>query len=214
MRKLVLKMSVSVDGFVGGPNGEIAWIFNSMDDGAARWVLDTLGQADVHIMGSRTFYDMAAYWPSSAEPFAAPMNEIPKVVFSRKGALEVPRPELTTAALADATRIRGGGSKPSADLPPSAASWVEARVADGDLAEEISRLKQQPGKEILAHGGARFAQSLVKLGLIDEYRLLVHPVALGSGLPLFAALPKSLDLQLVSTTAFSAGAVAHVYRPA
>jgi riboflavin biosynthesis pyrimidine reductase len=71
---------------------------------------------------------------------------------------------------------------------PAVESWRAARVATGDLAEEIARLKREPGKDILAHGGARFAQSLVKNALIDEYQLLIHPVALGRGLPLFAHL--------------------------
>jgi riboflavin biosynthesis pyrimidine reductase len=68
---------------------------------------------------------------------------------------------------------------------PNAASWAEAQIANGDLATEIGRLKQQPGKDIVAHGGAGFAQSIARLGLIDEYRLVVHPVALGAGLSLF-----------------------------
>ncbi len=88
--------------------------------------------------------------------------------------------------------------------------WEGSRVVSGDLVEEISRLRQQSGKDILAHGGASFAQSLSSLGLVDEYRLIVHPVVLGSGLPLFAS---PMDLTLVTTTAFSGGAVAHVYRP-
>jgi dihydrofolate reductase len=79
------------------------------------------------------------------------------------------------------------------------------------LAEEVARLKHEPGKDILAHGGAAFAQSLVRLGLVDEYRLLVHPVALGRGLPLFSAIATPLDLELVDLKRFSGGAVAHVY---
>ncbi len=83
MRKLVLKMHVSVDGFVGGPNGEVDWVFKSMDEGAMAWTVDALWQAGVHIMGSRTYYDMAAYWPTSTEPFAPPMNEIPNPACTR-----------------------------------------------------------------------------------------------------------------------------------
>jgi dihydrofolate reductase len=214
MRKLVLKMSVSVDGFVGGPNGEIDWIFRTLDENVTAWILDTLWQAGVHIMGSRTFHDMTAYWPRSREPLAAPMNEIPKVVFSRKGFVEPARAELTTAALRDASRSRTAqGLAPSPAASRSAATWADARVASGDLAEEITGLKQQPGRDILAHGGARFAQSLARLGLIDEYRLVVHPVALGKGLPLFFDLPKPIDFKLVSTTPFGNGVVAQVYQP-
>jgi len=186
-------MSVSIDGFVGGPDGENEWIFRSTDDAAARWVTDTLRQADVHIMGSRTYHVMAAYWPSSKKPFAAPMNEIPKVIFSRKGIS--PGTAATTTALRDAS--------------PSERSWAEAPVAS-DLVEEIARLKQQDGKIILAHGGASFAQSLVEHDLVDEYRLLVHPVVLGRGLPIFSRA-RPFDVQLVSTTAFASGAVANIY---
>jgi dihydrofolate reductase len=76
------------------------------------------------------------------------------------------------------------------------------------------KLKHQDGKDILAHGGASFAQSLVKLNLIDEYQLLTHPVALGKGLGLFATLPQALNLKLTDSKSFKGGAVAHIYRPA
>jgi dihydrofolate reductase len=74
--------------------------------------------------------------------------------------------------------------------------------------EELARLKQEPGRAILAHGGAEFAQSLFRLRLIDEYRLIVHPVVLGRGLPLFK---EPMDLNLLSTRSFPAGAVALIY---
>ena len=84
----------------------------------------------------------------------------------------------------------------------------------GALADDIAQLKSEPGKDIVAWGGAGFARSLVKLGLPDEYRLLVHPTVLGSGLPIFSELPKSMALTLVETKAFDKGAVGHVYQPA
>jgi dihydrofolate reductase len=208
MRKLILKMSVSVDGFVGGPSGEIDWIFKSFDAGATAWTVDTLWQAGVHIMGSRTFRDMAAYWPTSSESFAAPMNEIPKIAFSRTGSLGAAS---TTRALEDANRLRKGDD--AAPAPSGASSWTNPGIASGDLAEQIARLKQQPGKPILAHGGASFARSLVQHGLVDEYHLLTHPIALGHGLPLFSGLAKPLDLKLLSATSFDGGAVAHIYQP-
>jgi dihydrofolate reductase len=178
MRRLVLKMSVSVDGFVGTDSGSVDWIFPSLTDDAAAWEVDTLRQAGTHIMGRATYQDMAAHWPTSTEVFAAPMNEIPKVVFSQ--------------TLTDT-------------------DWAGSRVANGDLVTEIARLEHEPGKDILAHGGAGFARSLSRLRLVDEYRLLVHPVVLGSGLPMFA---DPMNLRLIGTTAFSGGAIAHVYRPA
>ena len=75
-------------------------------------------------------------------------------------------------------------------------SWSHPTVLAGDLCAEIAGLKQQPGKDIFAHGGAGFARSLIKFGLVDEFHLLVHPVALGTGLSPFRDLPRPLDLQL------------------
>lgn len=133
------------------------------------------------------------------------MNQIPKVVFSRSNRAQGASAGSTTTALRDATRVRAASDAcASPAVSGYSAEWLGSAVAAGELVEEIGRLKQQAGKDILAHGGARFAQSLVQHALIDEYRLLVHPVALGRGLPLFAALPRSLDLRLVSTAAFAA----------
>ena len=213
MRKLILKMSISADGFVGGLNGEIDWIFRSMDNSVAAWTVDLLWQAGVHIMGSRTFHDMASYWPASNEPFAAPMNEIPKVVFTRKGFIEPTSDELTTNALKDARMYSEGLFNVSDTLSLHAHTWANAEVATGDLTNEIARLKQQEGKFILAHGGAGFAQSLVRLGLVDEYRLLIHPVILGKGLSLFSTATTPFDLKLESSITFKTGAIANVYIP-
>jgi dihydrofolate reductase len=215
MRKLILKMSISIDGFVGGPNGEIDWLLKSIDAETTNWLLSTIWNAGVHIMGSRTFNDMASFWPYSTEPLAAPMNEIPKVVFSKKGLDESLNPGLTTAAYRDATLLRtADGSKHSFVVSPAASTWKDARVATGDLATEIMFLKQQTGNDILAHGGASFAQSLAALGIIDEYQLLTHPVALGAGLPLFSSIPKALELKLINLQTFNSGAVAHTYHKA
>lgn len=213
-RKLVLKMSVSLDGFVCGPNGEADWIFRSSGgDDSTAWVLDTLHGASVHIMGSRSYYDMAAFWPYSEIPIAAPMNDIPKVIFSKNGIKEGTQAERTTAAFAEAKarNAQRHGATPTAAVLKS---WTDPTVASGDLAEEIRRLKEQPGNYILAHGGASFAQSLVASGLVDEYQLGIHPVVLGQGKPLFSALRSPADLRLVSVTPFASGAMAVVYQPA
>jgi riboflavin biosynthesis pyrimidine reductase len=146
-------------------------------------------------------------------PFVPPMNDIPKVIFSRTGLKERARAE-TTRALADAKAHHKGERQ---GVTPTAAvlkSWAEPMVARGDLAEEILRLKEQPGNFILAHGGARFAQSLVATGLVDEYRLAIHSVVLGQGQPLFSGLRSPIDLRLISTTSFGSGAVVAIYQPA
>jgi dihydrofolate reductase len=213
MRKLILKMSVSIDAFVGGPKNEADWIFVSMDQGAVDWTMNSIWQAGVHIMGSHTFHDMASYWPSSNEVYAAPMNEIPKVVFSSNPKVTDPAARVTSEAARDASRASGVQANAAAAGSANEQSWLHARVMSGDLATNIAQLKSEPGKDIMAHGGAKFARSLVRLGLVDEYQLLVHPFALGQGLPIFSELPKRMALQLVSATTFPSGAAAHVYRP-
>ena len=211
-RKLVLKMSVSLDGFVAGPNGEADWIFRSSGGAdSTEWVLDTLRGAGVHIMGSRSYHDMAAFWPYSDMPIASPMNDIPKVIFSRTGIKSTQVDPSPALAEAKARNAEQHGITPTAAV---LRSWAEPTVASGDLVEEVLRLKEQPGHFILAHGGARFAQSLVASGLIDEYRLGIHPVVLGRGQPLFSGLRSPVDLRLISATPFRSGAVAAIYQPA
>ena len=161
-------------------------------------------------MGSKTFYDMAAYWPTSSDLLAKPMNEIPKVVFSKKGFVEKPNANLTSQALKDKTQHDTENGISNDSLKSNNLTWTNVPVAT-DLEGEIKKLKQQKGNFLLAHGGARFAQSLVKYGVIDEYRLLIHPVVLGKGLSLFAQAPNQIDLELVSSTQFGSGIVANVY---
>lgn len=93
----------------------------------------------------------------------------------------------------------------------TSADWPDSRVAQGDTADEIARLKGEPGGDIVAHGGTRFVQSLVRLGVVDEYRLYVYPLAAGSGSSLFATLDGAQPLRLVSSTAFPSGVLELVY---
>lgn len=134
------------------------------------WILPVLWDASVHVMGAGVYADMAAYWPSATDDLAAPMNEIPKVIFSST---------------------------------VESSEWEGATIESGDLATAIGRMKQHDGKPILAHGGARFARSLSRLGLVDEYLLIQHPIALGEGLPIFDS---EVDLELADVRRFGGGA--------
>ena len=99
----------------------------------------------------------------------------------------------------------------SKTLPTS--RWAGSRIARGSLAEEIAALKSESGGEIMAHGGAAFVQALSRLALIDEYRLVILPVAVGNGLPLFRDLPRPLRVDLTEARTFPDGTVIHVYQP-
>ena len=97
----------------------------------------------------------------------------------------------------------------------SADDWPETRIADGDTAQEIAKLKAEPGKDLVAAGGTEFMHSLIKLGVVDEYRLWVLPAATGKGAPLFPELDEAVRLRLVKSTAFpSSGVLELCYAPA
>lgn len=203
MRELKLAMSITLDGFVSGPNGEIQWVFSG-DQAAIDWKVETLGGAGLHVMGSGAFQAMAPFWPSATLVFAPVMNQIPKAVFSRQD------PTVIKAGVVQAlASARADGTA----LHPDADSWADAYVAGGDLAEEVARLKAQDGKPIIVHGGAAFARSLIAHNLVDEYILGVYPIVLGQGVPIFSELPAPRPLTLVSTKTFPSGFMAQVYRP-
>jgi dihydrofolate reductase len=189
-----MKMSISVDGFVSDADGKNDWIFKTGDEESLAWSVGSISQAGMIIMGRKSFENMAPYWPTATGPFAAPMNEIPKALFTLKGFKGI-NPRNTT----------------NAELSPAAASWVGARIFDGDLAEGIRELKAEPGKPIVAIGGAGFMRSLMATGLIDEYVLAIHPVALGLGLPIFRDLAIPLYLNLMDVKTFPKGIVVHHY---
>jgi dihydrofolate reductase len=180
MTRVVLQMGISIDGFVTAEDGSQPWLGDPGDDAAQRWRLETVRGADAHLMGRVTYLEMASHWPTSDSDYAAPMNEIPKVVFSK------------TLETAD---------------------WPESRIASGDLAEEIERIRAELGGYAIAYGGASFARSLIREGLVDEYRLNVQPAALGAGKPIFSELPEPIKLELVEARPFGAGNVGHVYVP-
>ncbi len=182
MRRLVLQMGVSLDGLIAHP-GEARAAGPGVppeDPALKARKLGWIRNADLHLMGRTTYEEMAGFWPTSDDEYAAPMNDIPKVVFSK------------TLTRAD---------------------WPQSTIARGEVADEVNALKREPGKDLIAWGGATFAQSLSRLGLVDEYRLVFQPVALGHGRSLFAGLSAPLVLSLVEATAYG-DAVLHVYRPA
>src|SRR5579859_7886620 len=177
MRRVVLQMGVTLDGYVAGTGD---WGLPPEHPDVQAWKVASLRQAGTHIMGRVTYEQMAAHWPAATGDYAAFMNKLPKVVFSKT---------------------------------LQAADWPGSRIARGDLAEEIAALKSESGGEIMAHGGAAFVQALSRHGLVDEYRLVILPVALGSGLPLFSDLAKPLRVDLTEAKSFPDGTAIHVYRP-
>jgi dihydrofolate reductase len=186
VRRLILCMSMSLDGFVARSDGVIDWLAEdrgrSADHGDQRHriTLELLGQIGLIVLGRGAYEDMVQGWLGSDNPMARLMNTLPKVVFSKS---------------------------------LSAVDWNNARLSRRPLQEEIPELKREPGRDIIVFGGARIAHSLIRGRLVDEYRLTVHPVALGAGLSLMHGLPEPQRLELISSTAYADGCVAQVLRP-
>jgi dihydrofolate reductase len=178
MRNVILIMTASIDGFVVAPTGHSGGF--PEPDGLKRWKLNRIQHAGTHIMGRVTYEEMAGFWPTSTDDYAAPMNNIPKCVFSKT---------------------------------LSEANWPDSSIARGELSDEIAALESQPGGDIIAWGGARFAQALARAGLIDEYAIVVQPVAFGAGKPIFQDLPDALHLRPTAATTFSSGTMLNVYEP-
>jgi dihydrofolate reductase len=179
MRDLVLQMGISLDGYVsGGPGSDIGGGEPEHRDVVAR-KLDWVTRAGAHAMGRVTYEEMAGFWPTATGDYAAPMNQIPKVVFSR------------TLTRAD---------------------WPTTTIASGDLADEVARLRDQPGGDVITYGGYTLAQALTRADLVDEYRLVTRPVALGSGEPMFKNLTVERRLDLVEATSYPDGTVISIYR--
>jgi len=181
MRDLVVHAWTSLDGYSCDEGTEMLRVMGDIDDPVGDDLfVRRLAGAGTHIMGRVTYLEMADFWPNSSGVNAAPMNDIPKVVFSRT---------LQTA------------------------TWPQTRIASGDTAQEIARLKAEPGGEIIAHGGTKFVRSLVSLGLVDRYRFYVLPFAAGEGVPLFAPDAHPGQLRLEQSTAYPAGILELVYTP-
>lgn len=187
MRKLSLQQfAVSVDGYICQEGTEFRRLWETLEDEEFdRYFVAQLHRAGTHIMGRDTYLAMADFWPKRAHSSNAGEAEIAGIMNDRP-------------------KVVFSKTLRSAD-------WPEARIASGDTAEEIARLKQEPGGEIVAHGGARFVRSLARLEVVDEYRLYVTPFAIGQGLSLFGELERPQSLRLVSSKPFACGAIEVIY---
>jgi dihydrofolate reductase len=182
MRRVILQMSMSLDGYVSSDRAHPGTAVTE-DEELVNWKLDRVAAAGAHLMGRVTYQEMASHWPTSTDRYAAPMNDIPKVVFSK------------TLAEAEAT-------------------WPVTRIARGELASEVAAIKEEPGQDVIVYGGVAFAAALAGQGLIDEYCLVVQPLAVGRGGALFADIPAAMHLELTEAKSFECGVVVHIYRPA
>ncbi len=184
MHRVTYSMAVSLDGYVVGPDGGFDWTVP--DEEVMRFCIDEIRGVGVHLMGRR-LYETMLYWEDAEHD--PPLDDVE----NEWAALWKPLPKVVFSS--SLTAVQGN-----------------ARLASGGLAEEIQRLRAEPGEGDIAIGGATLAAEAAELGLIDEYRLRVHPVLVGGGLPYFAQGGRRVDLELVETRTFSSRVVYLCYR--
>lgn len=181
MRKIVLFMHVSLDGFVAGKNGEMNWIH--VDEEIFDYAADRTDESDTALYGRNTYEMMENYWPNAGEKPGASKhdkhhskwyNQVNKIVLSK------------TLAGKDLNKTT---------------------IISNNISEQLNEIKQKGGKEIVIFGSPGAAHSLMKLDLIDSYWLFINPILLGEGIPLFQNISKITKLKLLKTHAFSSGVV-------
>ncbi|WP_160724955.1 dihydrofolate reductase family protein [Bacillus sp. USDA818B3_A] len=188
MRKLVLFLHASLDGFVEGPNGEmdIGWV--SYDADFEKHSKNILSTADTVIWGRGTYQMMHSYWTSVPSDPSASQHERNHAEWIEK-----------TEKIVFSTTLEK-------------VEWNNSRLVKENVEEEIKNLKQQPGKDMVILGSPGLAHYLMQLDLIDEYKITVSPVLIGSGLPLFQGLMERVNLKLIENKTFDSGAIALVYQ--
>jgi dihydrofolate reductase len=186
MRKIIVTMWITLDGFIAGPSEEMDWVL--VDDEMGKYEDSMVSNAATLLLGRVTYDSFAGAWPyvpdnpeasEGEKEYARKVNALQKVVFSKS--LEK-------------------------------AEWHDSKLLREVNPAEIEKLKQEPGKDLVIYGSASIVQQLTNLGLIDEYQLLVHPIVLGSGKRLFKDVSNT-NLKLVETKTFSSGVVLLTYQP-
>jgi dihydrofolate reductase len=183
MRKVFLFMMVTLDGFFEGPNHEIDW--HNVDEEFNEFAIHQLDDVDMLLFGRVTYQLMASYWPT---PFA---KEDDPIVADKMNTV----PKLVFSKTLDK------------------AEWNNSRLVKENVAEEIAKLKQQQGRDLAIFGSSNLAVSLIQMGFIDELRIMVNPVVLGNGNPLFKGIHEKLNLKLLKTRTFRSGNVLLYYQP-
>jgi dihydrofolate reductase len=178
---------MSIDGYIAGPNGEMDWIVWDWDDKFKNHVFELTEPVDTIILGRKMTDVFVSYW---SDIMTRPDD--PSYDFAKK-MIETPKVVFTKTL--------------------KKSQWVNTTLATGDLTDEIMKLKNESGKDIVVYGGATFDSSLIKAGLIDEFYLFINPVAIGSGMAIFKGINEIQKFTLVKSMPFDCGIVELQYEP-
>jgi dihydrofolate reductase len=186
MRSVIYSMSVSLDGYIAGPDGSFDW--TTPDEEVFRFWIDQTRELAAHVMGRR-LYETMLYWET--------VDDNPSLDFDTREWVSVWRPLPKVVFSTTLSAVEGN-----------------ARLASGSLVEEIERLRGEPGAGDIGIGGATLAGAAAQLGLVDEFRCVVHPVLVGGGIPFYPQCERRLDLELIESRTFSSRVVYLRYRVA
>lgn len=178
MRKVFLFMMISLDGYFEGPDHDLSW-HNADGDEFQKFAVDQLDTIDTILFGRRTYDMMAEFWPSKQGLETDPETA--------RRMNELPK-IVFSHTLKDAT-------------------WENSRLGSSDVRDEVMKLKQAPGKDIAVFGSSNLCLSLLEDNLLDELRIMVNPIVIGEGTPLFAGINHRTQFKLTSTREFTSGNV-------
>jgi dihydrofolate reductase len=187
LRILRLQVQTTVDGYVAGPNGEMGFMVWNWDDELKNYVNEITEPVDCIILGRKLAEGFIPHWAK----IAANPND-PEFAAGKK--------------FTDTQKVVFTKTFEKSE-------WDNTVLAKGDLVDEITRLKKQKGKDIIAYGGATFVSALVRQGLVDDYHLFINPTAIGNGMTIFKELDSKRDLTLVKAASFDCGIVVLHYQP-
>ena len=183
MRKLFAFNMVTLDGFFEGPNRDISW--HNVDDEFNQFAVEQANAVGAILFGRVTYELMASYWPTPAAQSDDPM------VANLMNTL----PKVVFSRTLER------------------ADWDNTRLIKDNVAEEVLKMKQEPGNDLAVFGSANLLSSLMQMNLVDEHRVMVNPVLIGSGTPLFRNIDQKVNLKLVKTRTFKSGNMLLYYQP-
>jgi dihydrofolate reductase len=186
MRKLKLQVQMTVNGYAAGPNGELDWMTWEWDDKPKDYAQQLTDSFDTILLGRKMTDGFISHWTNVLK------NPEDETYEAAKKFIDTPKVVFTKTL--------------------KESRWDNTTLATGDITEEVNKLKNQKGADIIVYGGASFVSSLIKEGLIDEYHLFINPPAIPSGMTIFGEIEGKRSLSLVKSTQFDCGIIVEQYK--